>query len=179
MTRTPDPRITKAREGRPGSCYRTEVWCRNPTGFGPPPSPFPVWPGGAVMPFPKLRALTWETPEIRPAPYLQICCRSAAATLPLPTFRGSIPGTPMSPRLPPAPPRRRNCFRARAQAALADWQRLAPMASRAPACLRPMEVIGRCTDLTSSGQRRPQGPSGPRQAARLTPRVMSPDYTVW
>jgi hypothetical protein len=31
-----------------------------------------------VWAFPKLRALTWETPEIRPAPYLQNRCRGAA-----------------------------------------------------------------------------------------------------
>lgn len=57
-----------------------------------------------MTPFPKLRALTWETSKTRPAPYLQTRCIGAAATLPVQPFGGSIPETPRSLRTPPAPP---------------------------------------------------------------------------
>ncbi len=71
MTRTPDPRITKATPGPAGKPCGQRLWadfCRGPTAQ---PSLFPVWPEGVLRAFPKLRDLTWETPKFRPAPYLQ------------------------------------------------------------------------------------------------------------
>ena len=35
------------------------------------PRLFPEWADGVIEPFPKLRDLTWETPESPPAPYLR------------------------------------------------------------------------------------------------------------
>ena len=52
---------------------------------------------------PKLRDLTWEPPEFRPALYLQTRSRSAASTLSLQPFGGSIPETPPLIRIPSAP----------------------------------------------------------------------------
>ena len=71
MTRTRDPRITKAAPAPAGKPCGQRLWASFRRGLAPQPSPFPVWPEGVLRAFPKLRALTWETPKFRPAPYLR------------------------------------------------------------------------------------------------------------
>ncbi len=60
MTRTPDPRITKAvppSAGKPCGEWFSARFCRGPTHQ---PSLFPVSPEGPVGSLPKLRDLTWK-----------------------------------------------------------------------------------------------------------------------
>ena len=71
MTRTPVPRITGAREGTGKNPFISLPCIEFAGGVSSTPRPFPAWTTGPPGPFPVLRDLSWETPELRPAPYLQ------------------------------------------------------------------------------------------------------------
>ena len=94
-----DPRITKATPGPAGKPYRHLFWARFRAGLTPLPSLFPDWPEGLMEALPKLRDLTWEPPEFRPALYLQTALDRAPSTPLQTTGEVHFPNRPLR-RLP-------------------------------------------------------------------------------